>query len=96
MIRIVTGNEEISLYYIWATSSFLHMLPLVDLLKRDSSFGKLFDVLSYSIKIVGPFFMVVAFVYILFAQIGISLFGGCINQKTYALYLDRTGGDLNR
>lgn len=95
-MRLVTGSEEVSLNYIWATSSFLHMLPLVDLLKRDSSFGKLFDVLSYSIKIVGPFFMVVAFVYILFAQIGISLFGGCINEKTYALYVDRTGGDLNK
>lgn len=72
------------------------MLPLIDLLKRNSSFGKLFDILSYSIKIVGPFFMVVVFVYIFFAQVGISLFGGCINERSYPLYKDRTGGDLNR
>ena len=73
----------------------MHILPLIDLLKRKSKMGKIFDVLSYSLSTVGPFFMVVFFVYILFAEVGMSLFGGCINELSADLYLKHTGGSLN-
>ena len=58
--------------------------------------AKIFDVLTYSLNTVGPFFMVVVFVYILFAELGMSVFGGCINQKSEQLYLKHTGGELNK
>lgn len=57
--------------------------------------AKIFDILTYSLKVVAKFFIVVLLVYIMFAEVAMNLYGGCINEKSEKFYLEKTGGALN-
>jgi hypothetical protein len=89
-----TTNE--TLYNIWAICSLGHIVFLMKTLQRWSTIGQFLSIISYSLKCIKPFLIVMLFVFICFSQVGMALFGGSVSERTYEIFEKKTGGSINK
>ena len=83
------------MFYIWSVSCLVGVVDIVHQLKRISILSKLVQIIFYALKVTYPFLFVILISFLIFAMIGMSIFGGSINSRTPALYLKYVGGELN-
>ena len=83
------------LYYVWAICSMCSAISIIYHLKKETILGSLVDIVFHSIRQTYTFIFVILIEYLIFALIGISLFGGCINSQTSFIYSERVGDSLN-
>lgn len=64
------------IYYIWAICSLFQVISLLQILESRASSTDFFGIIGYSLRSIKPFLIVVLYVYLAFAQLGIGFFGG--------------------
>jgi hypothetical protein len=97
IFNLITENHELQeMYYTWAISNLLQIIPIFTYLNTFSLLAKTFDIIFYSIKSTLGFLFVIVLSYFIFALIGCSLFGGDVNSKTPFVYETLTNGALNK
>ena len=85
----------IELAYIWSVSCLCSIWAIINHLRQLTILKKVVSVIIHSIRVTYPFLFVIVFVYLIFALIGCSLFGGGVNSLTPDLYSQACGGELN-
>lgn len=65
-------------------------------LKKVTILSQLIDIVLHSITQTYAFLFIIIMEYLIFAHIGMALFGGCISSETPSLHKERVGGDLNK
>lgn len=84
------------LFILWSTLCVIFTINLIIYLKKTKIFHNNIQILILAIKNMYPFLFVVIMSYVLFAFVGIALFGGKIHSGTPEVYLKATGSQLNR
>ena len=91
---IIQHNNR--MFVFWSIICVLFAVNLILYLRKVHMFRRNLQVLIQAIKNMYPFMFVVVMSYMIFAFIGMSLFGGKINSSTPEIYFRAAGSQLNR
>ena len=98
-IIILTKNQDdltYELYYLWAFFCLMTSVNLIDRMKRFRLARQALVIIFHAVNRVSPVIFVIIINYALFGFIGECLFAGKINSSLPEVYLNVTGGPINR